>query len=94
MLIGQDVEDLLFQLVRSHMISVLCSTDEVIAHFLLLSPVRGILGTVGLEESGRQRVKQETVRNQGTLTSDMMRLRCTVCFFVQSSRFSEEDVQT
>lgn len=78
MLIGQNVEDLLFQLVRSHMISVLCSTDEVIAHFLLLSPVRSILGTVRLEESGRRSVKHETGRNQRTLTSDMMRLWCTV----------------
>lgn len=50
MLIGQDVEDLLFQLVGGHMVSVLGRTDEVIAHFLLLSPVRSILGAVGLEE--------------------------------------------
>ena len=51
MLIGQDVEDLLFQLVSGHMISVLSGADEVIAHFLLLSPVGSVLGTVRLEES-------------------------------------------
>lgn len=51
-LIGQDVEDLLFQLVSSHMISVLSGTDEVIAHFLLLSPVRSVLSTVRLQKSG------------------------------------------
>lgn len=58
MLIGQDVEDLLFQLVSGHMISVLRGTDEVIAHFLLLSPVRSILGTVGLQESGRWKTEK------------------------------------
>lgn len=91
MLIGQDVEDLLFQLVRSHMISVLCSTDEVIAHFLLLSPVRSILGTVRLEESGRRSVKQETGRNQRTFRHDEIVVYSG--FFVKSSRFSKEDVQ-
>lgn len=65
MLIGQDVEDLLFQLVGSHMISVLSGTDEVVAHFLLLPAIRRVLGTVRLEEGGRWRDKQggETVRN-------------------------------
>lgn len=53
MLIGQDVEDLLFQLVGGHMISVLSGTDEVITHFLLLSPIGGVLGTVGLQ-GGRE----------------------------------------
>lgn len=55
MLIGQDVEDLLFQLVGGHMISVLGGTDEVVAHFLLLPAIRRVLGTVRLEESGRWR---------------------------------------
>lgn len=50
MLIGQDVEDLLFQLVRSHMISVLGGTDEVVAHFLLLPAIHRVLGAVRLEE--------------------------------------------
>lgn len=59
MLIGQDVEDLLFQLVSGHMISVLGCADEVITHFLLLSPVRSVLGTVSLEESERERVIQD-----------------------------------
>lgn len=49
-LIGQDVEDLLFQLVGGHMVSVLGRADEVITHFLLLSPVRSVLGAVGLKE--------------------------------------------
>lgn len=52
MLVGQDIEDLLFQLVGSHMISVFGGADEVVAHFLLLSAVCGVLGTVGLEEGG------------------------------------------
>lgn len=52
MLIGQDVEDLLFQLVGSHMISVLSGANEVIAHFLLLSPVGGVLGAVRLQGGG------------------------------------------
>lgn len=59
MLIGQNVEDLLFQLVRSHVISVLSGADEVIAHFLLLSPVRSVLGTVRLAASGRRLDKQK-----------------------------------
>ena len=50
MSVGQDVEDLLFELVGGHMISVLGSTDEVITQLLLLLPVRSILVTVGLEE--------------------------------------------
>lgn len=56
-LIGQDVEDLLFQLVSSHMISVLGSTDQVVAHLLFLSAVGSVLGTVrlgGLGGGGRQ----------------------------------------
>lgn len=52
MLVGQDIEDLLFQLVGSHVISVFGSADEVVAHFLLLPAVCGVLGTVGLEEGG------------------------------------------
>lgn len=48
MLIGQNVEDLLFQLVCSDVVSVLGSTDQVIAHLLLFPPVCGVLGTVGL----------------------------------------------
>lgn len=52
MLIGQDVEDLLFQLVGSHMISVLRGADEVVAHFLLLPTIGCVLGTVRLEERG------------------------------------------
>lgn len=52
MLIGQDVEDLLFQLVGSHMISVFGGADQVVAHLLLFPAVCGVLGTVGLEEGG------------------------------------------
>lgn len=52
MLVGQDIEDLLFQLVGSHVISVLGGADEVVAHFLLLSAVCSVLGAVGLEEGG------------------------------------------
>lgn len=52
MLVGQDIEDLLFQLVGSHMIAVLGGADEVVAHFFFLSAVSGVLGTVGLEGGG------------------------------------------
>lgn len=47
-LIGQDVEDLLLQLVGGHVISVLGRANEVVAHLLLLSPVGSVLGAVGL----------------------------------------------
>lgn len=50
MLIGQDVEDLLLQLVGGHVISVLGRTDEVVAHLLFFSPVRSVLGAVGLKD--------------------------------------------
>lgn len=50
MFIGEDVEDLLFQLVSGHMISVLSGTDEVIAHLLLLPAVCGVLGAVRLRQ--------------------------------------------
>lgn len=53
-LIGQDVEDLLFQLISGHVISVLSCANEVITHFLLFPSVRSILGTVGLEGSEQQ----------------------------------------
>lgn len=52
MLVGQDIENLLFQLVGSHMISVFGGANQVVAHFLLLPAVCGVLGTVGLEEGG------------------------------------------
>lgn len=48
MLIGQDVEDLLLQLVGGHVISVLGRANKVVAHLLLLSPVGSVLGAVGL----------------------------------------------
>lgn len=50
MLIGQDVEDLLLELVGGHVISVLGCANEVVAHLLLLPPVRSVLGAVGLRE--------------------------------------------
>lgn len=50
MLIGEDVEDLLFELVGSHMVSVFGSADQVITHLLLLPPISSVLGTVGLME--------------------------------------------
>lgn len=59
MLIGQDVEDLLFQLVGGHVVSVLGGADEVIAHFLLLSPVGGVLRTVGLQEKMGGKMRHE-----------------------------------
>lgn len=49
-LIGQNVEDLLLQLVGGHVISVLGCANEVVAHLLLLPPVRSVLGAVGLRE--------------------------------------------
>jgi hypothetical protein len=48
MLIGEDVEDLLFELVGSYMVSVFGSADQVITHLLLLPPISSVLGTVGL----------------------------------------------
>lgn len=61
MFISQDVEDLLFQLIGSHMISVLGSTDQVIAHLLFLSPICRILSTVGLREAEQRRAWSERV---------------------------------
>lgn len=54
MLVGQDIEDLLFQLVGSHVVAVFGGADEVVTHFLLLPAVCGVLGTVGLEEGGAE----------------------------------------
>lgn len=73
MLIGQDVEDLLLQLVSGHVVSVLGGADEVVAHFLLLPPVGGVLGAVGLEETVRRRVKrrQTTVREEKMACAQM-----------------------
>lgn len=50
MLVGQDVEDLLLQLIGGHMISVLGRANEVVAHLLFFSPVRSVLGAVGLKD--------------------------------------------
>ena len=55
MLVGEDVEDLLFQLVGCHVVPVLGSTDEVVTHLLLLSPVSSILCTLRLR--GRKPVR-------------------------------------
>ena len=38
-LVGEDVEDLLLELVGSHVVSVLSRADQVITHLLLLPPV-------------------------------------------------------
>lgn len=49
-LIGQDVEDLLLQLVGGNVIPVLGCANEVVTHLLLLPPVRSVLGAVGLRQ--------------------------------------------
>lgn len=91
MLVGQDIEDLLFQLVGSHMISVFGGADEVVAHFLLLSAVCSVLGTVGLEESGTSKKNRPGL---GTLSTNSRRITsnsaclCTssaLCLFKMNS---------
>lgn len=90
MLVGQDIEDLLFQLVGSHVISVFGGADEVVAHFLLLSAVRGVLGTVGLEEGGTIKTRP----GLGTLSTNSCKITsnsaclCTssaLCLFKMNS---------
>lgn len=48
-LVGEDVEDLLLQLVRGHVVPVLGCADEVVAHLLLLSAVSSVLGALRLQ---------------------------------------------
>lgn len=50
MFIGEDVEDLLFQLIGCHMIAVFGGTDEVITHRLFFFPVCRVLCAVRLTE--------------------------------------------
>lgn len=57
MLIGQDVEDLLFQLVGGHVVSVFGGADQVVAHLLLLATVGGVLGAVRLPRHFMEREK-------------------------------------
>lgn len=92
MLVGQDIEDLLFQLVGSHVIPVFGSADEVIAHFLLLSAVCGVLGTVGLEEGGTSKNQSwignfidQFLQNYGTSNSACLCTSSALCLFKMNS---------
>lgn len=55
MLVGENVKDLLLELVGRHMVSVLGGADQVITHLLLFPPIRSILGAVGLHHRDRKK---------------------------------------
>ena len=45
-LVGQDVEDLLLELIGCDVVTVLGGTNQVVTHLLFILPVSSILGTV------------------------------------------------
>lgn len=53
MLVGENVKDLLLELIGRHVVSVLGGADQVITHLLLFPSVCGVLGAVGLEVRDR-----------------------------------------
>lgn len=56
MFVGEDVDDLLFELIGGDAVAVFSSADEVITHLLLLSPVYSVLRAVRLENEMEWRV--------------------------------------
>lgn len=56
-LVGEDVDNLLLQLVGCDMVSAFGSSDQVVTHLLFFPSISSILGTMGLKGKDRKKFK-------------------------------------